>query len=213
MSGMSTIKQALTRYETHIEKLTDPRHKAQLRMFLDHIVAETRKDLDAVMKTMSDGPIRYRRDGSSSMQIADMSAISNKQDVHDLYQRVIDAGGTLAGPTDNERFYFGDHGLIEKFVSSGIFSGSYLTNYDPEVDQSAHYLVRSPMILAITFDEEGLINGEEGFSGAPILVQKVDPALAGLLVDGPLPHEWTNPATPTGRHCLYALGAEGSLDG
>lgn len=188
--NLSTTSQSLVRMNEYIENLSDNRQKTQLSVFRDHVVAEFDRDVDAVMKTMSHGPISYKRDGNAFMRIAELSSITHRDDVRKMYSRVVETGGTLAGPTDGESFFFGPEGLVERFIGTGIFSGALLTGYDAAIDRGAHFLVRWRHVLAITFDENGLISGEDGFAGAPILVRKVDKGMIGLLRDGPLPAEW-----------------------
>lgn len=191
MQKLSTTSQSLARLNAYIANLSDDRQKSQLSVFRDHILAEFNRDVDAVMKTMSYGPISYKRDGNAFMRIAELSSITTRDDVRKMYSRVVETGGTLAGPTDAESFFFGPEGLVERFIGTGIFSGEFLTGYDAAIDRRAHYLVRWRHVLAITFDKDGLINGEDGFAGAPILVKKVDLGMIDLLRDGPLPLEWT----------------------
>lgn len=187
MTELSTARASLARLDARIAGEADPRRQ-WLSTYRDHWWGEVIGDVDMVMRTMSHGPIRYSFDGHPFM-VPDggMAAIESWQDTKRMYERVVALGVRMAGPIDEERIAFDEHGIIVFCVLSTIYPGLYLIRHSEPVDPDGLYMVRWPNVTVIRFDEAGLMMGEEIVNGAPILVQQVGRDAAGLLVDGPLP--------------------------
>lgn len=188
MPKLSTAKESLDRLNARIEQLENPQHKAWLSTYRDHWWGEVINDVDAVMATMSRGPNRYTFDGHPFMDDGGtMAAVRTWEDTKAMYDGVVALNVRMAGPFDEERVFFDEHGLSVQCILSTIYPGVFLANHKEPVDPDAVYLLRWPSITSVRFDEHGLFMGEDIHNGAPILVQKVDPALQDRFVDGPLP--------------------------
>jgi hypothetical protein len=185
---LSTASEALARLNTRIAAEQDTRRKKWLTTYRDHWWGEVIGDVDAVMVTMSRGPISYSFDGHPFMTPDEgLAAIDSYAATRAMYEGVVALGVKMAGPVDNEEIYFSDTGLIVHCVLSAIYPGIYLTKHTEPVDPQGFYLMRWPSATIIHFDGEGLMMGEDIMNGAPILIQKVDKSKINSLVEGPLP--------------------------
>lgn len=187
MPKLSTARECLARLDARIEALDDPRHKGWLTTYRNHWWGEVINDVDMVMATMSRGPIHYSFDGHPFMSDGGtMAAIKTWDDTKAMYDGVVALDVRMAGPLDEERVLFDEHGVSIQGILSTIYPGVFLGNHSEPVDPAGKYLVRWPSVTNIRFDAEGLMKGEEIQNGAPILVRQVDPSRADMLVDGPL---------------------------
>jgi hypothetical protein len=188
MARFSTGRDSLARLDVRIAALTNPCHRAWLSTYRNHWWGEVVGDVDAVMATMSRGPIRYSFDGHPFM-VAEkgLLEVNNYENTRRMYQSVVDYGVNMAGPVDNERIFFDEQGLAVTCVLTTIYPGAFLTKHSEPVDPQGVYLARWPNVTVIRFDEAGLMMGEDIFNGAPLLVQQVDRGMIGALIDGPLP--------------------------
>ncbi|MDB5686359.1 MAG: hypothetical protein JWR77_948 [Rhizorhabdus sp.] len=187
MPKLSTARESLARLNARIEAQADPVHRAWLTVYRDHWWGEVIGDVDAVMATMSHGPISYSFDGHPFM-VPDggIAAVESYDDTRLMYEGVVALGVKMAGPIDGERIAIDEHGIIIYCTLTTIYPGVYLTKHKEPVDPDALYLVRWPNITMIKFDADGLMMGEDIVNGAPILVQKVDRSQVDSLIDGPL---------------------------
>lgn len=186
MSKISTARESLARLNARIEALTDPRQRAWLSTHRDHWWAEVIGDVDAVMATMSHGPIRYTFDGHPFMAAEGMSEVKTYEDTRRMYQGVTDFGIKMAGPADDERILFDDDGLCVACILTAIYPGVFLTKYDPSLKADSVYLLRWPNVTFIKFDSDGLMMGEDIINGAPLIVREVPREAADTLIDGPV---------------------------
>ncbi len=186
--NLSTARETLARLDARIAALTDPRQKAWLSTYRKHWWGEVINDVDMVMTTMSHGPISYSFDGHPFMSDGGtMENVKSWDDTKAMYDGVVALGVRMAGPVDEERIFFDEHGVSIQCILSAIYPGTFLANHSEPVDPDGFYLIRWPSITSIRFDEQGLMMGEEIHNGAPIVVRKVDPSAVDSLVDGPLP--------------------------
>jgi hypothetical protein len=170
-----------------IEATADPRWKRWLRVYRDHWWGEVIGDVQAVMATMSRGPIHYSFDGHPFMVGGDLNRVETYEDTRRMYQGVVDLGVKMAGPVDRERITFDDEGLIVACILTAIYPGAFLSEQAGPVDSRGFYLLRWPNVTMIRFDADGLMRGEEIINGAPLVVRQVGAAMADTLIDGPLP--------------------------
>jgi hypothetical protein len=185
---LSTASEALARLNARIAAAQDPRHKNWLTTYRDHWWGEVIGDVDAVMATMSRGPISYTFDGHPFMTPdKGLASIASYEATRAMYDGVVAMGVKMAGPVDDEQVYFSDKGLSLHCVLTAIYPGVYLTKHTEPVDPNGFYLMRWPNVTIIQFDRDGLMMGEDIMNGAPILVQKVDKSEVNSLVEGPLP--------------------------
>jgi len=188
MTHTSTAREALARMDRRIEALTDARQRRWLTTFRDHWWAEAIGDVEAVMATMSHGPIRYSFDGNGLMAAeSSLGAVDGYEKARAMYEGVAACGIRMAGTVDEERVLFDEHGLIVSCLLTAIYPGRFLTNADRPIDPDRFYLVQMPQIVGVFFDEQGLMMGEEIMNGAPRLIEPVLADQVGCLVDGPLP--------------------------
>lgn len=187
MPKLSTARESLARLNARIDAESDPRRRAWLTTYREHWWGEVIGDVDAVMATMSHGPIAYSFDGHPFM-VPDggMAAIGNYDDTRRMYESVVALGVKMAGPIDDERIAFDDEGMILYCVLTAIYPGLYLGRHEEPVDPEGVYMVRWPNITMIRFDADGLMMGEEIVNGAPILVRQVDRSQVDSLIEGPL---------------------------
>lgn len=185
---LSTAREVLARYERRIDATTDPRHKAWLKTYRDHWWGEVINDVEMVMDTMSHGPISYTFDGHPFMTPEDSLAnITDRAGTRAMYEGVVELGVRMAGPVDDERIFFDEHGIAVTCVLSAIYPGVFLTKHTEPVDPAGFYLARWPNVTIVRFDEDGLMMGEDIFNGAPVEVRQVRKDQIDSLVDGPLP--------------------------
>lgn len=186
--GLSTARQSLARLNARIDALTNPQHKAWLSTYRDHWWGEVVNDVDAVMATMSRGPIRYSFDGHPFMDDGGtMAAVRTWADTKAMYEGVVALGVRMFGPFDNERVFFDEYGLSIRSIVSAVYPGVFLSNHKEPVDPADYFLLRWPGITTVRFDEHGKFMGEDIQNGAPIRIQKVDASAIERLVEGPLP--------------------------
>jgi len=187
MPKLSTARESLARLNARIAAQTDPVRKGWLSTYRDHWWGEVVGDVDAVMATMSRGPISYTFDGHPFM-VPDvgMAAVETYEDTRRMYEGVVALGVKMAGPVDDERVSFDEHGVIVSCVLTTIYPGVYLTKHSEPVDPEGLYLLRWPNVTIVRFDKDGLMMGEDIMNGAPILVKKVDASQIDSLIDGPL---------------------------
>ena len=79
MPKLSTAREYLSRLEQRIAQQSDPQRKAWLSTYRDHWWGEVINDVEMVMATMSQGPIRYTFDGHPFM-----TPDSNMGSINDL---------------------------------------------------------------------------------------------------------------------------------
>lgn len=185
MAEFSTARQSLQRLDARIAALANPRHKAWLATYRDHWWGEATNDVDAVMATMSRGPVRYSFDGHPFMTADALGEIRSWEDTRRMYEGVVQLGVVMAGPFDDEEVFFDDQGLLIRSVLTAIYPGVFLANYAEPVDPQATYLLRWPAVTLIRFDAQGLMMGEEILNGAPLLVRQVERSRMDELMDGP----------------------------
>lgn len=187
MPPLSTARQSLARLDARIAGETDARRKGWLTMHRDHWWGEVINDVDMVMATMSHGPISYSFDGHPFMTPeSGMMQIADRAGARAMYEGVVAMGVRMAGPFDDERLLFDEHGIVASAVLSAVYPGVFLTRHTEPVDPAGVYLVRWPNVTMMRFDADGLMMGEDILNGAPILVRQVDRSQIAMLVDGPL---------------------------
>jgi hypothetical protein len=185
---LSTARESLARLDARIATLSDPRQIAWLTAYRQHWWGEVINDVDMVMATMSRRPIRYSFDGHPFMSDGGtMAAVRTWDDTKAMYDGVVGMGVRMAGPFDEERVFFDEHGLLVSCILSTIYPSVFLANHSEPVEPDSFYLLRWPSITSVRFDADDLMMGEEIHNGAPIVVRKVSPDAIDGLVDGPLP--------------------------
>lgn len=187
MPKLSTARECLARLDRRIAAESDARHRNWLTTYRDHWWGEVSNDVDGVMQTMSHGPIHYSFDGHPFMTPdGGLAKINDHATTRAMYAGVVAMGVRMAGPFDEERIFFDEHGMALHCLLSAIYPGIYLSGHREPVDPDGLYLVRWPGMTTIRFDADGLMMGEEILNGAPVSIQQVDRSQVDMLVDGPL---------------------------
>lgn len=187
MTTLSTARQSLARLDARIAAEPEGQRRRWLQTYRQHWWGEVIGDIDMVMETMSHGPVSYSFDGHPFMTPdSTLAKVADRDGARAMYQGVVDLGVRMAGPIDDERVLFDEHGIVITCVLSAVYPGVFLTRHSEPVDPDGVYLVRWPNVTMIRFDAEGLMMGEDIFNGAPILVQRVGRDQVDMLVDGPL---------------------------
>ena len=185
---LSTARQSLERLDARIAATANPQHKRWLTTHRNHWWGEVINDVDMVMATMSHGPISYTFDGHPFMNDGGtMAKVKTWADTKAMYDGVVAMGVRMAGPLDEERIFFDEHGLSVHCILSTIYPGAWLGNHSEPVDPDGVYLVRWPSLTTVRFDADDLMMGEDIQNGAPVVVRQVDAAAIDSLVEGPLP--------------------------
>ncbi|KQT34602.1 hypothetical protein ASG29_00010 [Sphingomonas sp. Leaf412] len=187
MERISTAQESLARLDARIAALSDQRHKAWLTTYRNHFWGEVTNDVEAVMATMSPGPIQYSFGGHPFMNDGGtMAQIRTWQDTKAMYDGVVSMNVRMAGPFDEERVFFDEHGLSFHAILSAIYPGVFLASYDDKIDAEGLYIIRWLNVTTLRFDKDGLMMGEDILNGAPILVQQVPIDRVNMLIDGPI---------------------------
>jgi hypothetical protein len=188
MTRLSTACQSLARLDARIAAEVEGQRKSWLSTYRNHWWGEVINDVDMVMETMSFGPISYSFDGHPFMTPdRSIANITDRAGTRAMYDGVVALGVRMAGPFDDERVLFDEHGIVIACILSAVYPGIFLGKHSEPVDPDGIYLIRWPNVTLIRFDAEGLMKGEDIINGAPIRVQQVDRRQVDMLVAGPLP--------------------------
>ena len=179
----STGYESLARLDARIAALDNPKHKAWLTTHRNHWWGEVIGDVDAVMRTMSHKEITYSFDGHPFMT-ADMSWVKTHADTRDMYEGVVALGVPMAGPTDDERVYFSDTGLVFTCILTVVYPGAFFPTM-PGIKAEGMYLARWPNITIVDYDEHNLMLGERIYNGAPLVFEPTDASMIKQLVGSP----------------------------
>src|SRR3546814_16547563 len=102
-----------------------------------------------------------------------LAAITDWAGTRAMYEGVVAMGVRMAGPLDEERILFDEDGLAIDCVLSAIYPGVFLTKHREPVDADGVYLVRWANVNSISFEEKGVMMGEEEMNEATIDQKRV----------------------------------------
>lgn len=174
MEQISSATAALARLEATIASESNPRHRAMLQIYRQHWWGEVTNDMAMIMATLPPDRVHYRFDGHPFV-MGEVLEFHTTAEARAMYQRVIDLGDNLAGPFDDERWAFGDWGLMFEGTLHGIYQGSMFAGRVPDLDPAQRYLISYRSVSLHLMDlDQGLMLGEIVYSGAPVRFEPVD---------------------------------------
>lgn len=183
MEQISSATAALARLDGTIAGESNPRHRAMLEIYRQHWWGEVTNDMDMIMATLPPDRVHYRFDGHPFV-MGGVLEFHTTAEARAMYQRVIDLGDNLAGPFDDERWAFGDWGLMFQGILHGIYQGSMFAGRVADLDPAQRYLISYRSVSLHPMDlERGLMLGEIVYSGAPLRFEPVDPVAIQTVLD------------------------------
>lgn len=164
---------SLEKVDAAIAADANPRHRAMLENFREHLLAELEGDVDRIMKTQVEEP-RYQFWGSG---IGDFGPKGGAA-VRAFYQHIFEQGYNKLY-YEIDRIFCGDDHLFHDGVLHMIWPGRALRAVGVQVDDpDAHYLYSYRSAAIFKYDAAGRCLGEDTYSdGTPTLerVRKLAP--------------------------------------
>ena len=146
--------------EERLATETDPILKRNLTLLRDHMRAECTGDLDGLMATVAEDA-SYHADGAPPEQ-----SPQGKAAVRAFYEAFIASGATKL-QFDVERLVVDRHCILTEGVMKMAWPGRTLAARGiPVDDEDAFYLYEARMATLWPFDEDGLIIGEDTYTGS-----------------------------------------------
>ncbi len=182
MAGLvsSTAPETRRRIDAMTARLENEDHRAMMAVWMRHWWGEVIYDIEACIDTVTDN-ISYRWYGTD--QIGDGVHEDSSIFARGMYQGMFDAGLMPGGPFDQERFAFGDWGLMMEAVFTSVFPGSMLKGKSAQADPEALYLVQWPMMVSHPFVRDPWrMSGEIMYAGAPTGIEPADRATVERLL-------------------------------
>jgi hypothetical protein len=171
------IDQAVTwrKVEERLEVETDPILRRNLEVLLAHMKAEMAGDVDGLLETLSD-EVHYHAYGSPDP----LTSPVGKDGVRGFYERFI-ASGAGRLQLDIDRLVVDRDCILTEGVMRMAYPGRTLQAMGITVDDAdAHYLYEARMATLWPFDADGLVLGEDTYTGsdgfAGIAERKLDEA-------------------------------------
>src|SRR4051794_23535596 len=160
--------------EERLGSETDPTLRRNLELVLAHMKAESEGDLDGLLATITEDASyhAYGAPPSGSPQ--------GKAAVRKFYADFIASGATRL-QLDVDRLVVDRHCILTEGVMRIAYPGAALAAHGIEVDDpDASYLYEARMATLWPFDADGLITGEDTYTGgdgfAGIASRKLDPS-------------------------------------
>ncbi len=158
---MPVIEQTRTwaAVEERLAVETDPTLRHNLELVLAHMKAEAAGDLDGLLVTLADNA-DYHAYGAPPE-----SSPTGKAEVRRFYEDFIASGATRL-QLDIDRLIVDKHCILTEGVMRMAYPGSTLAARGiPVDDESAYYLYEARMATLWPFDENGMIVGEDTYTG------------------------------------------------
>ncbi len=145
-----------------LERTTNPTHRRNLEVLLQHVTGEAERDVDKVMASMAPDPV-YRVWGAPE-------SMSPKgwDGVRSFYERRLLEGERFFMEVDIEHLIVDDDAILTDSLLTSAVPGWYLAEPASypfgglDVDPDGWYLMRYRMATIWPF-VDGLIRGEEGY--------------------------------------------------
>ncbi|GAA4485518.1 nuclear transport factor 2 family protein [Rhodococcus olei] len=153
--------------QRRLDETTNPRHRVVLSAVLEHMQAEERPDLDALMATLSPQPAYHFWNSGQDV------GPKGTNGVRDYYSWFI---GTQTNVLEFEldRLVVDDHCVVTEGFLKQVYPGAYAASTGLDVDdESADYLVVNRQLILWPVDENGLIQGEDSYQSGPVSVTKI----------------------------------------
>ena len=160
--------------EARLATETDPTLRRNLELLLAHMKAESAGDLDGLLATLADDA-SYHAYGAPPE-----ASPQGKAAVRRFYEDFIASGATRL-QFDVERLVVDKHCILTEGLMRMAYPGSTLAARGVPVDDpDAYYLYEARMATLWPFDDDGMIVGEDTYTGgngfAGIEGRKLDPA-------------------------------------
>jgi hypothetical protein len=158
---MPVIEQTRTwaAVEERLATETDPTLRRNLELVLDHMKSEAAGDLDGLLCTLADDA-SYHAYGAPPE-----SSPTGKAEVRRFYEDFIASGATRL-QLDIDRLVVDRQCILTEGVMRMAYPGSTLASRGiPVDDESAYYLYEARMATLWPFNDEGLIVGEDTYTG------------------------------------------------
>jgi hypothetical protein len=159
---MPVIEQTRTwaAVEERLASETDPTLIHNLELVLDHMKSEAAGDLDGLLVTLADDA-KYHAYGAPPE-----GSPTGKAEVRRFYEDFIASGATRL-QLDIDRLVVDKHCILTEGVMRMAYPGSTLAARGiPVDDESAYYLYEARMATLWPFNDEGLIVGEDTYTGS-----------------------------------------------
>lgn len=160
--------------EERLATETDPTLRRNLELLLAHMKAESAGDLDGLLATLADDA-SYHAYGAPPE-----ASPQGKPAVRKFYEDFIASGATRL-QFDVERLVVDRHCILTEGLMRMAYPGATLAARGVPVDDpDAYYLYEARMATLWPFDDDGLIVGEDTYTGGNgfegIETRKLDPA-------------------------------------
>jgi hypothetical protein len=147
-----------------------------LTAFRTHWWGEVNGDLDAAMSVLPANSIfwAYTPFGAS---IIEHSAEGQRT----LYQTLMDAGMIIGASFQDERWAFGEWGMMLEAVWLFVLKGSFLSklgSFEPE----QVYVVKTPCLFFAPYLGSGLLGGEITYASQPLSIEPVEASMVDHLL-------------------------------
>jgi hypothetical protein len=177
-----SIHHTLAPVDARIAATANPRHRALLQNFREHLVAELAGDVDAIMETQCASP-QYHFYGSGAGDFGPKGFDA----VRGFYQNIFALGYNKLR-YDIDRFIIDDGGLFHEGQMHIVFPGSALRAMGlPCDDLSGNYVFSYRQAAIFHYDERGVCTGEDTYSDGPLTperLRKLTPAEEATLPRG-----------------------------
>ena len=163
-----SVRHTLAPVDAKIAETRNPRHRALLQNFREHLLAEIAGDVDAIMKTQVASP-QYHFYGSG---VGD-SGPKGGAAVRGFYENIFALGyNKLRYVAD--RFIIDDRGLFHEGQMDIVFPGRALKAMGIPCDDEAAYYVFSYRQAAIFhYDEQGNCTGEDTYRDGALTPERL----------------------------------------
>ena len=158
---MPVIEQTRTwaAVEERLATETDPILRRNLELVLAHMKAEAAGDLDGLLATLADDA-DYHAYGAPPE-----NSPTGKAEVRRFYENFIASGATRL-QLDIDRLIVDKHCILTEGVMRMAYPGSTLVAHGiPVDDESAYYLYEARMATLWPFNSDGMIVGEDTYTG------------------------------------------------
>jgi len=163
-----SIVHTLAPVDAKLAATANPRHRALLQNFREHLVAELAGDVDAIMKTQCASP-QYHFYGSGAGDFGPKGG----EAVRGFYSNIFALGYNKLR-YDIERFIIDDRALFHEGQMHIVFPGRALKAMGlPCDDPSGSYVFSYRQAAIFHYDENGACTGEDTFSDGPLSSERL----------------------------------------
>ena len=153
------VNRTWAKVEERLQGEDDPVRRRNLEVVLEHMKAEAHGDIDGLIATLSD-EVAYHAYGAGPAQCP-----TGKAEVRTFYENFV-AGGATQLQLEIDRLVVDRHCVLTEGVMRMAYPGRTLTAMGIAVDEpAAYYLYEARMATLWPFDEQGLVTGEDTYTG------------------------------------------------